>query len=145
MKPLRQLAALESQVGELRNLAKVAQGVLDLDNQQALDDTWDRRRRVMQNIERLSLKLAPCLASWDSFLAGLSGDEAALAQKTVDHTAALGREVADLDEKARTVMEGQLKELGRDLEKVATGRKLVRAYRPLPSGPAVPRHLSRRG
>jgi hypothetical protein len=143
--PLAQLIRLSSLQDELFSLAQVMLGVLEQENLDALQDAWEKRRALFEEVNACYRLLGPSFAAWDDCLAGLDPGQASEAQQLVDRLSAQAREVLALDERTTALMEAQMRKLNDSLHHLNLGRRAIRAYGPPPLGQGGPDRLSRLG
>lgn len=145
MSPLVQLRRLSSLQDELFGLAQVMLGVLEQEDLDALQDAWEKRRALFEEVDALYRQLGPSFAAWEDCLAGMDPGQAAEARQTVERLSAQAREVLALDERTTALMEAQMRKLNDSLHHLNLGRRAIRAYGPPPLGQGGPDRLSRLG
>lgn len=139
---LDRLAALQD---EPHALAQVMVGVLEQEDLEALQDAWEKRRGLFEEVNACYCQLSPSFAAWEQSLEGLESHEAQRARGLVDRLSGQARRVLDLDERTTALMERQMGKIKRSLEHLSLGRRMVRAYGPPPLGQGGPDKLSRMG
>jgi ABC-type sugar transport system ATPase subunit len=139
---LKRLAALQD---ELFSLAQVMLGVLENDDLDALQDAWEKRRALFEEVNACYHQLGPSFSAWDDLLAGMAIDQAELAQQLVDRLSGQAREVLVLDERTTALMEAHMRKISSNLQHLNLGRRVIRAYGPPPLGQGGPDRLSRLG
>lgn len=139
---LDRLAALQD---ELHALAQVMVGVLEQEDLEALQDAWEKRRGLFEEVNACYGQLAPSFAAWEERLARLEPGQAARARDLVERLSGQARQVLALDERTTDLMERQLGKLNRSLEHLNLGRRMIRAYAPPPLGQGGPDKISRLG
>ncbi len=139
---LDRLAALQD---ELHSLAQVMVGVLEQEDLEALQDAWEKRRGLFEEVNACYHQLSPSFAEWERILRGLAPPEAERVQGLVDRLSGQARRVLALDERTTALMERQMSKINRTLEHLSLGRRMIRAYGPPPLGQGGPDKISRLG
>ncbi|MCB2184822.1 MAG: hypothetical protein KQJ78_00285 [Deltaproteobacteria bacterium] len=132
MSLLTQLNRLEARHRELLSLARMTLSLAQRDDLAALEDTFNRRRLLSQEVEAQFRKLAPLWPRWDQELAALPPDQAGQAQDLVNRIAALGHEIVALDRQAADRLTELKDQTAQGLGRAKQGKKLLNAYRSLP-------------
>lgn len=145
MSLLAQLKRLSSLQDELFSLAQVMLGVLEQENLDALQDAWEKRRALFEEVNACYSELGPSFSSWDGLLDGMDPGQAEQARQLVDRLSAQAREVLTLDERTTALMEAQMRKINDSLHHLNLGRRAIRAYGPPPLGQGGPDRLSRLG
>ena len=107
MKLRQALTKLEAMHQELLDLAKAAVGVLQEDNQEALDDIWAKRRACFKRLTALRQKLEPSFSAWDKKMAALGAKEADSCRELVSSIKQKGLEILELDKQAAELLEAR--------------------------------------
>jgi ABC-type sugar transport system ATPase subunit len=139
------LTRLSSLQDELFSLAQVMLGVLEQEDMDALQDAWEKRRALFEEVNACYRELGPAFAAWDDCLAELAPQQAGQAQEIVERLSLQAREVLALDERATALMEAQMRKINASLHHLNLGRRAIRAYGPPPLGQGGPDRLSRLG
>jgi len=125
------LKTLEEQVGCYQRLAKLA----ELQHQhvqqgqtEGLLDVLGRRQEVLDQVARLEGNLSTVKAQWPAYLAGLTPESRAHAERLLGETRRLLEQITTADRNDSLVLQQRKMNLGRQINQAQSAKSINRTY-----------------
>lgn len=138
------LNALLAMAEEALALAEAGRGLLESQQMEAFDDLWAKRRKLQKRFSAAWRLIQPGLERWPAELAPLAPAERQACLESRARLEERLRRLRAVDDDCKARLTLLLAQGKQELTKVASGKKMLRAYGNL-SAQSPPKRLSKKG